>query len=52
VSNRCRKLESDQCRQVFPIVGSWHANLVLFCFDGGQVLQRCLSDLKVLNKVL
>jgi len=27
-----------------PIVGtgSWHVNLVLFCFDGGQVPQRCL----------
>jgi len=42
VSNRSRKLESDQCRQVLPIVGSWHVNLVLFCVDGGQVLQRCL----------
>ena len=20
----------------------WHVNLVLFCFDGGQVPQRCL----------
>jgi len=25
-----------------PIVGSWHVNLVLFCFDSGQVPQRCL----------
>jgi len=27
-----------------PIVGtdSWHVNLGLFCFDGGQVSQRCL----------
>jgi len=27
-----------------PIVGtgSWHVNLVLLCFDGGQVPQRCL----------
>ena len=37
-----RKLESDQCRQVLPIVGCWHVNLVLFCFGGGQVLQRRL----------
>jgi len=22
--------------------GSWHVKLVLFCFDGGQVPQRCL----------
>jgi len=42
VSDLCRKLESDQCRQVLPIVGSWHVNLVLSCFDGGQVPQRCL----------
>jgi len=42
VSNLCRKLESDQRRQVLPIVGSWHVNLVLLCFDGGQVPQRCL----------
>jgi len=27
---------------VLPIVGSWHVNLVLFCFDGGQVPQPCL----------
>jgi len=25
-----------------PIVGSWHLNLVLSCFDSGQVPQRCL----------
>ena len=27
-----------------PIVGtgSWHLNLVLFCFDGGKAPQRCL----------
>jgi len=25
-----------------PIVGSWHVNLVLSCFDGEQVPQRCL----------
>ena len=27
-----------------PIVGtgSWHVSLVLFCFDGGKVPQRCL----------
>jgi len=24
------------------MVGGWHVNLVLFCFDGGQVPQRCL----------
>ena len=42
MSNLYRKLESDQCRHVLPIVGSWHVNLVLFCFDGGQVPQRCL----------
>ena len=42
MSNRCRKLKRDQCRQVLPIVSSWHVNLVLFCFDGGQVRQRCL----------
>jgi len=37
-SNLCRKLESA------PIfgTGSWHVNLVLFCFDGGQVPQPCL----------
>ena len=27
---------------MLPIVGSWHVNLVLFCYDGGQVPQRCL----------
>jgi len=32
-------------RQVLPIVGSWHVNLVLFCFDGGQVPQRCLISM-------
>ena len=42
MSNRCRTLESDQCRQVLPIVGSWHVNLVLICFGVGQVPQRCL----------
>jgi len=42
VNNHGRKLESYQCRQGLPIVGSWHVNLVLFCFDGGQVPQRCL----------
>jgi len=42
VSNLYRKLESDQGRHVLRIVGSWHVNLVLFCFDGGQVPQRCL----------
>ena len=42
MSSLCRKLESDQCRQVLPIVGSWHVKLVLLCFDGGQVPQRCL----------
>jgi len=31
-----------QCRQVLPIVGSCNVNLFLFCFDGGQVPQRCL----------
>jgi len=25
-----------------PIVDSWHLNLVLFCFDGRRVPQRCL----------
>jgi len=40
--NLCRKLENDKCKQVLPIVGSWHVNLVLFGFDGGQVPQRCL----------
>jgi len=42
VSNLCGKFESSQCRQMLSIVGSWHVNLVLFRFDGGQVLQRCL----------
>jgi len=42
VSNLCRKLGSDQCRQALPIVGSWHVNLFLLCFDGGQVPKRCL----------
>ena len=42
MSNLCGKLESDQCRQVLPIVGSWNVNLVWFCFDSGQVPQRCL----------
>jgi len=42
VSKLCKKLESDQRTQVLPFVGSWHVNLVLFCFDGGQVPQRCL----------
>jgi len=42
VNNFCRKLEDDTCRQVLRIVGSWHVNFVLFCFDGGQVPQRCL----------
>jgi len=34
-----------------PIVGSFHVNLVLFCFDSGQV---AVSGLKVhvLNKML
>jgi len=27
---------------VLPIVGSWHVNLVLFSFKGGQVPQSCL----------
>jgi len=42
VSNLCRKLESDQCRQVLPTVGRWHVNVVLFCFNGRQVRQRFL----------
>jgi len=42
VSNLCIKLESDQCRQVLPIVGSWHVNLVVFCFEDGEVPLRCL----------
>ena len=42
MSNLCRKLESDQCKQVLPIAGSSHVTLVLSCFDGGQVPQRCL----------
>jgi len=29
-------------QKVLPIVGSWYVNLVLFCCDGGEVLQRCL----------
>ena len=27
---------------MLPIVGSWHVNLVLLCFDGGQVPLCCL----------
>ena len=40
---------------MLPIVGSWHVNLVLFFFDGGQVpTSTVLSGLKVhvLNKIL
>ena len=44
MKNLYRNLESDQCKQVLPFVGSWDVNLVLFCFDGGQVLQRCLAS--------
>ena len=42
MSNLCRKLESYQCGQGLPIVGSCHVNLVLLCCDGGQVPQRYL----------
>jgi len=42
ISNLCRNLEWDQCTQVLRIFSSWHVSLVLFCFDGGQVQQRCL----------
>jgi len=44
VRNLCRKLESDQCRQVLPIDGSWHVKHVLFCVDGigGQVPHRSM----------
>ena len=42
MTSLCRKFESDQCRQVLPIVRSWHVNLVLFWFNSGQAPQRCL----------
>ena len=50
VSNLCRKLESDQCRQVLPslalAVGTWTS----FCsvFDGGQrcLVSMCMSSMK------
>ena len=42
---------------MLPIIGSWHVNLVLFCFDGRQVPQRCLvstftSSIKCLGLLL
>ena len=58
MSDVCRKLESDQCRQVLAIVGSWHVNLVLFSFDDGQVPQaqrslvsRFMSSIKCFDLV-
>jgi len=44
----CEQSLQKTCKWSMPAsasivgTGSWHMNLVLFCFDGGLVPQRCL----------